>query len=65
MNFGIASMTAPLREVALRRPGSSLITAEAKAWNYSKYFNPTEIENEYNRFVLALENFGVRIHSSR
>ena len=62
MNFGIASMTAPLREVALRRPGSSLITAEAKAWNYSKYFNPTEIENEYNRFVLALENFGVRIH---
>ena len=62
MNFGIASMTAPLREVALRRPGSSLITAEAKAWNYSKYFNPTEIENEYNRFVLALENFGVKIH---
>ena len=62
MNFGIASMTAPLKEVALRRPGSSLRTAEAEAWNYSKYFNPLDIENEYNSFVLALENFGIKIH---
>ena len=62
MKFGVASMTAPLKEVSLRRPGNSLIKADPKAWNYSKHFNPSEIENEYESFVLALENFGVNIH---
>ena len=62
MKFGVASMTAPLKEVALRRPGNSLLKADPKAWNYGKHFNPSEIENEYESFVLALENFGVNIH---
>ena len=50
------------REVALRRPGKSIITAEASAWNYGKHFDPSKIESEYDRFVSALENFGVKIH---
>ena len=62
MTYGVASMTAPLREVALRRPGKSIITAEASAWNYGKHFDPSKIESEYDRFVSALENFGVKIH---
>jgi N-dimethylarginine dimethylaminohydrolase len=62
MKFGVASMTAPLKEVVLRRPGNSLIKADARAWNYSKHFNPSEIENEYESFVRALEKFGVKIH---
>ena len=62
MTYGVASMTAPLKEVALRRPGKSIITAEPSAWNYGKYFDPSKIESEYDRFVSALENFGVKIH---
>ena len=62
MIFGVASMTAPLREVALRRPGKAIVTAEPSAWNYSEHFDPSKIESEYDRFVLALENFGVKIH---
>ncbi|MDC3205103.1 arginine deiminase family protein [Paracoccaceae bacterium] len=62
MTFGVASMTAPLREVALRRPGKSIVRAEPSAWNYSEHFDPSKIESEYDRFVLALENFGVKIH---
>lgn len=62
MTFGVASMTAPLREVALRRPGKSIVTAEPSAWNYSEHFDPSKIVSEYDRFVLALENFGVKIH---
>ena len=45
MTYGVASMTAPLREVALRRPGKSIITAEASAWNYGKHFDPSKIES--------------------
>ena len=62
MTYGVASMTAPLREVALRRPGKSIITAEPSAWNYGKHFDPSKIDREYDRFVSALENFGVKIH---
>ena len=62
MTFGVASMTAPLREVALRRPGKSIVTAEPSTWNYSEHFDPSKIVSEYDRFVLALENFGVKIH---
>jgi len=62
MTYGVASMTAPLKEVALRRPGKSIITAEPSAWNYGKYFDPSKIESEYDRFVSALSNFGVKIH---
>ena len=62
MKFGVASMTAPLKEVALRRPGNSLLKADPKAWNYGEHFNPSEIENEYECFVLALKKFGVDIH---
>ena len=62
MTFGVASMTAPLREVALRRPGKSIVTAEPSTWNYSEHFDPSKIESEYDRFVLVLKNFGVKIH---
>ena len=62
MTYSVASMTAPLRVVALRCPGKSIITAEASAWNYGKHFDPSKIESEYDSFVLALKNFGVKIH---
>ena len=43
MTYGVASMTAPLKEVALRRPGKSIITAEPSAWNYGKSVSYTHL----------------------
>ena len=54
MTYGVASMTAPLREVALRRPGKSIITAEASAWNYGKHFDPSKIESEYDLSLIHI-----------
>jgi len=45
MNFGVSSMTTPLRTVALRRPSQSLINADATQWHYGPTFNPSQVDS--------------------
>jgi len=49
MKYGSQSMTAPLKRVLMRRPGSSLQNANAAEWHYGPGFDGTR----------AIEQFGV------
>ena len=46
MNFGVASMTAPLRRVALRKPGVAMQQAEVATWHYGPSFDKDRVEAE-------------------
>ncbi len=51
MNYGVASMTAPLRRVALRKPGASMQQADAGSWNYGASFDKDKVEFEHATFT--------------
>ena len=38
--FGVSSMTAPLKKVAVMKPGASLINADPVKWHYGPLFDP-------------------------
>jgi len=61
MNYGVASMTAELRRVALRKPGASIQQADAQVWNYGPTFDKCEVEAEHAAFTGLLESAGVEI----
>ena len=59
--FGLSSMTAPLRRVALRRPGTAMLSADARAWHYGPRFDPTRVLDNHAAFARTLEEAGVEI----
>ena len=59
--FGVSSMTAPLRKVAVKRPGSSLQNADPKVWHYGPNFDPETAALNHSAFVNTLEATGVEI----
>ncbi len=59
MNFGVASMTAPLRRVALRRP--DLRDADPTRWHYGPTFDFEKAEADHAAFVRLLEAEGIHI----
>ena len=61
MTYGVSSMTAELRRVALRKPGVSIQQADAKVWNYGTTFDKREIETEHAAFTGLLESAGIEI----
>jgi len=61
MNYGVASMTAPLRRVALRKPGASMQQANADTWNYGPGFNKEKVESEHAAFTDLLVKKSVDI----
>lgn len=61
MTYGVASMTAELRRVALRRPGESIQQADARLWNYGSSFDRRELGAEHAAFSGLLESAGVEI----
>lgn len=58
MNYGLSSMTAPLRAVAVRRPGASMISADPSKWHYGAPFNPTHVQDQHDAFVDCLTAAG-------
>ena len=54
MNYGVASMIAPLRRVALRKPGASMQQADAETWNYGASFDKSKVEFEHAAFTNLL-----------
>ncbi len=61
MTYGVSSMTAELRRVALRKPGASIQQADAKVWNYGPTFDKRKVEAEHAAFAGLLEAEGVEI----
>ncbi|MDA1238552.1 MAG: arginine deiminase family protein [Proteobacteria bacterium] len=62
MMYGVSSMTAPLRKVAVMRPGESLKNADPEIWHYGPLFNPKKIEDVHRNFIYALEASGAEIY---
>lgn len=54
-------MTAPLRRVALKKPGPSLLTADPDDWHYGPDFEPDKVAEDHARLVRVLSQAGVEI----
>ena len=61
MNFGVASMSAPLRTVAMRRPGPALLNADPAHWHYSPAYDPAKIPACYEAFAQCVARSGAEI----
>ena len=61
MMYGVSSMSDPLRRVALRRPASTLLNADAAVWHYGPGFNPDQVYAEHSSIVKILQASGVEI----
>lgn len=58
MSFGVSSMVAPLRKVAVRRPGPSMVNANPTSWNYGDSFVPTRVGPQHDSFTRCLSDAG-------
>jgi len=61
MNYGVASMTAPLRRVALRKPGAAMQQADAATWHYGPSFDKGRVEVEHAAFTDLLQAKGIEV----
>ena len=59
--YGVNSMTAPLKRVALRKPGISLLQADPQSWHYGPSFKPGEVEQNHQSFSELLRQSGIEI----
>ena len=60
--FGVSSMVAPLKSVALRHPGREMLNADINKWHYAKELVPEKLLAQYQGFVNVLEKSGAEIH---
>lgn len=61
MTYGVSSMTAPLKRVALRAPSASLLKSDLHKWHYSGLHNPDKIQQSYSQFTQNLQNAGCEL----
>ena len=61
MMFGVSSMVAPLRKVALKKPGASLINADPAEWHYGAAFDRDQVARNHAGFAEMLVAAGVEI----
>lgn len=59
--YGVSSMTAPLRRVALRAPGASMMGADAEKWHYGPSFDAGRVARNHSDFAGILERNGIEI----
>ena len=59
--FGVASMVAPLRRVALRRPGRATFGADPSLWHYAGPLDSDRLARQYDAFVECVAASGARI----
>jgi N-dimethylarginine dimethylaminohydrolase len=60
MKYGVASMTSPLRRVALRRP-DAMVTADPLQWHYGASFDGSRVQSEHAAFSALVEASGTEI----
>lgn len=61
MTYGVSSMTAPLKRVAMRAPGPSLLNADLHKWHYSDLHDADKIQESYAQFAQILQNAGCEL----
>ena len=61
MKFGVSSMTATLRVVAVRKPGPSLINADPAKWHYGPQFDSKKLIRQHEAFVNCLSKAGCNV----
>ena len=59
--FGVSSMIAPLKKVAVMKPGEALLKANPSKWHYGSLFDPSQIEKNHSNFVQILKDSGAEI----
>lgn len=59
-DFGVSSSVAPLRKVAMRRPGA-MLTADHERWHYSKPIDPSSLTQQYEVFAELVAASGAEI----
>lgn len=58
--FGLSSSVAPLRKVAMRRPGA-ILTADHERWHYAKPLDPAALARQYEHFADLVAASGAEI----
>lgn len=58
--FGVASSVAPLRKVAMRRPGA-MLTADHERWHYARALDPAAVSRQYEAFADLVASSGAEI----
>ncbi len=61
MHFGVSSMVAPLRSVAMRAPGNAILNADPKKWHYAQEIAASKLLAQYQAFVTLIEASGAEI----
>ena len=61
MMFGVSSMTAELRRVALRKPSSAMLEADASKWHYGPTFDPNKVRDQHAAFSQLIESHGTEV----
>ena len=61
MTFGCQSMTAPLKRVAMRMPGASLLSAKAEDWHYGPGFDGARAIEQFRAFADLVASCGTEI----
>ncbi len=60
-DYGGNSMVAPLRRVAMARPGGALTGADPEAWHYSESFDPGRVGPNHDELVAIIAAAGASI----
>ncbi len=61
MMFGVSSMTAMLRRVAVYPPSASLLQADPLKWHYGPEFDPAQVTSDHDNFVSILKSAGTEV----
>ena len=59
--FGVASMTAPLQRVAMRRPGRATVEADPALWHYTGPLDADRLLRQYDAFLEHVTGSGAEI----
>lgn len=60
-SFGVASMTDPLRRVAMRRPGRATREADPAIWHYAGPLDAGRLVRQYDAFAACVADSGAEI----
>ena len=61
MTYGSQSMAAPLKRVAMRTPGASLLSAKAEDWHYGAGFDGARAIEQFRVFADLVASCGTEI----
>lgn len=61
LNYGCQLMAEPMTSVLMRRPGPSLLAADANVWHYNHLFNAQKAIEQYDVFTQIIKDSGAEI----